>query len=572
MPRFLYLLLLAISLEFSALSQNITSFSPREGNAGTPVTITGTALDVVTGVSVNGIAGVILSRSPSSLRFLVMPGSSTGAISVAGAATVNSADAFTVTNSPLSPALQGKLVGYGASGAAHQGRAVAISADGNTLAVGGDQDTGGGATWIFAREGTLWSQQGQKLVGTGALGFSAQGYALSISADGHTLAVGGYGDSSGRGAVWIFTRNGIAWTQQAKLSGSGMDGIKAWQGYSIGLSADGNTLAVGGDLDSSYNSWPIARGATWVFSRTGTTWTQMGSKLIGSGGSPYANQGCSIGLASDGKTLAVGGYGDDGGRGAVWIFVRNGNAWVQQGAKLVGTGGSLNAEQGSSVSLSADGNTLAIGGIGDNGKAGAVWIFTRSGTGWARQGSRLIGTDAVGKAAQGNCVALSADGNTLVESGYWDDSSRGATWIFTRNGSTWSQQDSKIVGIGALGKAGQGRSLALSADGRTLAVGGSSDHGGTGASWIFSAASSFPVGVLADRQSGAVSFWPNPVTDKIIISGGSSDGLLQILDGSGKLVLSTSYRSGLPVNLSSLASGLYWVRLHGQKAVPLVKL
>ena len=158
---------------------------------------------------------------------------------------------------------------------------------------------------------------------------------------------------------------------------------------------------------------------------------------------------------------------------------------TQQGTKLVGTGNSGNSLQGYCVSLSADGNTLAIGGIDDNSSIGATWIFTRSGTTWTQQGNKLVGTGASGNANQGQSVSLSADGNTLAIGGNADNSTIGATWIFTRPGTTWTQQGNKLVGTGAAGNATQGSSISLSANGNTLAIGGLGDDSGVGATWIF---------------------------------------------------------------------------------------
>ena len=91
--------------------------------------------------------------------------------------------------------------------------------------------------------------------------------------------------------------------------------------------------------------------------------------------------------------------------------------FVQQGPKLVGTGAVGDADQGFSVAVSADGNTAIVGGPKDNAAAGAAWVFTRSGGVWSQQGSKLVGTGAVGAAAQGCSVALSADGNTAIVGG-----------------------------------------------------------------------------------------------------------------------------------------------------------
>ena len=232
--------------------------------------------------------------------------------------------------------------------------------------------------------------QQAKLIGAGFVGLSDQGASVSLSSDGNTLAIGGpdniYNDIY-VGATWIFTRSGTTWTQQAKLVGTDAIGYST-QGYSISLSKDGNTLAVGGPYDNNLI------GATWIFTRSGTTWTQQ-AKLVGD----CSAQGWSVSLSSDGNTLAVGGPYDDGGMGSVLIFTRSGTTWTQQ-TKLVGSLSLGSPEQGRSVSLSSDGNTLAIGGPYDNNNIGAVWMFRRSGTTWTQQ-AKLVGINNIGTSWQG---------------------------------------------------------------------------------------------------------------------------------------------------------------------------
>ena len=123
--------------------------------------------------------------------------------------------------------------------------------------------------------------------------------------------------------------------------------------------------------------------------------------------------------------------------GAAWVFTRNDGVWSQQGSKLVGIGAVGQAGQGFSVALSADGNTAIVGGPYDNSHIGAAWVFNRNGGIWAQQGSKLVGSGAVGSAAQGVSVALSADGNTAIVGGTQDNVNSGAAWVFTRNGSVW---------------------------------------------------------------------------------------------------------------------------------------
>jgi hypothetical protein len=212
--------------------------------------------------------------------------------------------------------------------------------------------------------------------------------------------------------------------------------------------------------------------------------TQQGPKLVGTSAVGTAGQGRTVSLSGDGNTAMLGGGGDDG-AGAVWVFNRSGSVWTQQGSKLVGAGAVGNANQGDAVALSGDGNTAIVGGPADNSFTGAAWVFTLSGGIWAQQGSKLVGSDAVGPLVlQGLSVALSADGNTAIVGGYGDNSDTGAAWVFTRGNGAWTQ-GIKLVGTGAVGPAYQGWSVALSGDGNTAIVGGFGDDSATGAAWVY---------------------------------------------------------------------------------------
>jgi hypothetical protein len=393
-----------------------------------------------------------------------------------------------------------KLVGTGGVGYNYQGFSVAVSADGNTAIVGGPHDNSEtGALWVYTRSSDgVWSQQGDKLVGTGMVGGSDrayyQAYSVALSADGNTAIVGGFGDNFLAGAAWVFTRSGSVWTQQAKLVGTGAENAPqpAEQGASVAISADGNTAIVGGPGDN----WSM--GAAWVFTRSGGVWTQQGDKLVGTGStwtvSNPVSQGSSVALSGDGNTAIVGGTLDNAGAGAAWVYSRSGGVWTQQGSKLVGTGvvGAGGAFQGSSVALSGDGNTAMVGGPFDNTETGAAWVFTRSRDGvWTQQGSKLVGTGVIaGAADQGHSVSLSGDGNTAIVGGPRDNFELGAAWIFTRSGGVWIQQGGPLVGTCSIGRETgqdivQGSSVALSGDGNTAIVGGPHDNSGIGAAWVF---------------------------------------------------------------------------------------
>lgn len=387
-----------------------------------------------------------------------------------------------------------KLVGTGAIGPAKFGYSIALSADGTTAIVGAREDNGlTGAAWVFTRTGGVWTQHGSKLVSADAAPGTTQAVSVSISADGNTAIIGGE-TSSSVGAAWIWTRSDGVWTQAAKLVGSGATAF-AGQGSSVALSGDGNTAIVGGFTDSS------GTGAVWIWTRNGPVWTQQGLKLVGSGSIGNAEQGYSVALSFDGNTAIVGGFNDNNLKGAAWIWTRSADAWIQQGAKLVGSNSSSFAGQGKSVALSSDGNTAVVGGYLDNNGDGAAWVWTRSGEVWTQQGPKLVAPAGVLSADVGWSVSLSGDGNTALLGGPGANSFSGAAWVWTRSGNTWTRQSPALIGTGAVGNAGQGSAVALSADAATAMVGGTGDNDDTGAVWVFSSVTSTVPTLSLDKSS-----------------------------------------------------------------------
>ncbi len=358
-----------------------------------------------------------------------------------------------------------KLMGTGAIGNEAQGYSVSLYED--SFYTTSERDRGfRGAAWLFTRTTSVWTQQGSKIIANNSFGLNVE-----ISSVGMYNIYGAIGistNNSSEGKVWTYIRNGNSWELETTLVGTGSTG-NASQGRSVSMYE--NTLVVGGFSDNG------SVGAVWVFTRGGGVWTQQGSKLVGTGATGSSQQGRSVSIYGD--TLAIGGSEDNSGVGATWIFTRDGGVWTQQGSKLVGTGAVGASQQGTSVSLYED--TLVVGGPNDNSGAGATWVFTRTAGVWTQQGSKLVGSGASGAASQGTSVSLYD--NTLATGGLNDNGLLGATWVFTRSGGVWTQQGSKLVGTGAIGNARQGISVSLYQN--QLAVGGSSDNPNTGAVWIF---------------------------------------------------------------------------------------
>ena len=393
-----------------------------------------------------------------------------------------------------------KLVATGVVENANQGMAVALSADGQTVIVGGPGPSNvdfnrsplvapAGAAWVFTARGGVWRQQA-KLVGTSGQrggGLWSQGASVALSADGKTAVVGGPSDDGATGAAWIFTFGDEGWTQQGKkLVGSSPHKaaeptLSLGQGLSVALSADSSTAIVGG--------WR-SEGA-WVFTRNGDAWTQQGNKLVGTGAVGSARQGMAVALSADGNTAIVGGPADNTNVGAAWIFTRTAGVWTQQGKKIVGSGAGGTPRQGTSVAVSADGNTAILGGPDDPsdkarpfgvGPPGAAWVFTRRGGVWMQEGQKLVRTGSPGTARQGTCVALSSDGNIAALGALANDEGVGAVTVFTRSAGQWTQ-DKELAHNGAIVKAAS--ALGLSADGSVVVVGAAGDGGGIGAAWVF---------------------------------------------------------------------------------------
>ena len=415
-----------------------------------------------------------------------------------------------------------KLVGANPSGAAYQGLSVAVSADGSTAIVGGPEDgatgTGNtGAVWFYTRSGGAWVQQGPKQTGTNNLNANI-GYSVAISADGNTALAGGPLDAISfvngvgktpteqAGAVWVFTRANGVWTEQSKLVVTGT--LLAYPGYTVALSADGNTALLG--------SYSYSPGNTWVFTRANGVWSQ-GPNLTITADMPL-DAPTIVSLSADGNTALIGvpGYNYDessgDSEGGAWVFTRSNGVWTQQGGELLGTGEVGFPQQGFAVALSSDGNTALLGAPFDSRlpvnctefgnsyaagvPVGAAWVFTRSNGKWTQQGGKLTGTGASGYPGYGNRVALSGDGNLALLGGPNDANTNGAcgttgvgaVWVFARRNGTWTQQGGKLVGSGNQDYANGGSSqgvVALSTDGSTAVIGGYGDNNETGAAWVF---------------------------------------------------------------------------------------
>ncbi len=381
------------------------------------------------------------------------------------------------------------------------GHFVALSDDGNTLAVsaywessnakgigGSQQDESipqAGAVYVFTRQGAAWSQQAYvKASNTGEAGTADAfgegdqfGFSLALSGDGATLAVGALTEDGGApgingnqadnsaasaGAVYVFTRTGRAWSQQAYVKSSNIDAGDLF-GYAVALSRDGSVLAVGAfdedgstrQVDGPHDNRAAGSGAAYVFTRAGTTWAQQ-AYIKPSNGEAQDSFGVDVSLSDDGSTLLVGSLDedcaatgvnppgcdndtrDDLSMGAAYVFVRSGASWSQQ-AFLKASNTGPNDWFGSRVALSGDGSLAAIGASLEDGsakgvdgksdeaanEAGAVYLFARTGTAW-RQQAYIKGANTEAFDEFGGSVTLDRAGRLLVASAPAEDSASSA--------------------------------------------------------------------------------------------------------------------------------------------------
>jgi hypothetical protein len=322
------------------------------------------------------------------------------------------------------------------------GRAVALSADGNTALVGSPRDSrfeppknegeagkwvqNVGAAWVFTRSDGKWAQQGPKITGGEEAGEGRFGRSVALSADGNTALMGGSSDIAGHGAAWVFTRSGEGtWAQMGhKLTASEEVG-ETHLGGSVALSGDGRTALIGGPGDRAYD------GAVWVFKAEASGWMQRAKLTAGASGGA-GHFGYRVALSADGGTALVGARAEAGGHGAAWVFSRAEAGWLEQG-ELRGAG-EEGEEFGSSVTLSADGSVALVGAPHANGSKGSAWLFERSGTSWSEPGELLPAIGEKGNAWFGFSAALSADASTALVGGLQESSAKvvkaGVVWAF----------------------------------------------------------------------------------------------------------------------------------------------
>lgn len=385
------------------------------------------------------------------------------------------------------------------------GGMVAMTADGNSVAIGAPRNHGTGTLLGIARvldwNGKEYSQRGNDIVGEMEVAgsYTLSGSAIAISDSGNTLVVGARGDdgtdgsfdeysgSSGTsytdiGHVRVHDWNGSSWQQR----GADIDGENTgdMSGNAVAVNGDGNTIAIGA-INNDGNGQDS--GHVRVYQWSGSAWTQVGSDIDGEANND--NSGVSISLSTDGRTLAVGADNNDGANGSdsghVRVYDLSGSQWVQRGVDIDGE--SASDYSGVSVDLSGDGKSLVVGAKGNDGNgsnAGHARVFDWSGSRWEQRGSDIDGESSGDQS--GSSATISNDGQTVVLGAPGNDGAgdnAGHARIYSWNGFQWGIQGTDVDGSAA--NALNGTSVGVSSDGTRMVTGSPGADNSKGEAIVF---------------------------------------------------------------------------------------
>jgi len=291
------------------------------------------------------------------------------------------------------------------------------AADRAVVGAFGESD-GRGAAYVFVKSGDAWIQE-QKLVASD--GVELDKFGASASAGSDRILVGAYGADSSRGAAYVFVKSGNAWTEEQRLVAS--DGV-AGENFGYAVSLAGDRALVG-----AYGSG-AARGAAYAFVKNGNAWTEE-QKLVASDGAADDAFGWSVALAAD--RALVGAPANDGARGAAYVFVRSGRAWTEE-QKLVANDGAAFDSFGNALALAGD--RALVGAYWNDEFRGAAYVFVKSASSWTAE-QKLVASDRAASRF-GNAVSLAGD-RALIGA-FADGDGRGAAYVFSRTGVWTTEQ------------------------------------------------------------------------------------------------------------------------------------
>ncbi len=376
-----------------------------------------------------------------------------------------------VANIPGGLALDGGLTAtsdrFGAS-VSLSGATAIVGAPGETVGV----HAGQGSAHVYAQSGTAWTHQ-QTLTVAGGLAGDAFGSSVAVS--GTAALVGAPGATvslnAGEGAVYVFAESGTTWGQPTKLTASGG---KAGDhlGCSSSISPSGTEAFVGA------SGADLAQGAAYVFSRSGSgPWGPV-QTIVAADGSASDALGTSVSVSDTVAVVAAPGrtFGAHVGAGSAYVFTPTGTTWTQQ-TEIAATDGAASDAFGTSVSVS--GTTIVIGAPGHGVGEGAVYVFVQTAPAAWTQQAELVASDGAANAAFGTSVSISGD--TVVvgasSAAVGAHPGQGVAYVFapTSTPGEWAQVAELRASDGA---AQDSLGTSVASNGTTALVGASRDPGG----------------------------------------------------------------------------------------------
>jgi hypothetical protein len=395
------------------------------------------------------------------------------------------------------------------------GENVAVSNDGSTtiVAEAGSTTSLFGAVIVYTKSGNVWSQS-QILTATDAANGDNFGSALAISNDDSTILVGANSKTvNGKnlvGTVYIFTKSNAMWTQTQELTVLALDNNGVSFGTSISLSSDGATALIGADSQTvNGQEWA---GAAYIFTKNGTTWTQQ-TALTASDPAYSDFFGGSVSLSNDGSSALIGASGktinSTKSQGAAYIFSKSGSNWNQV-QKLTAADGAANDDFAFSARLSGDGIFALIGAAGhklnqsQTAPTGAIYVFSANGSTWSQTQEFGAGdSDPIG--SFGEKLSLASDGTTLLSSGMDLNSLTGAAFVFKKINNNWVEMQ-KLMGSDTVQYDEFATSVSISGDGSSVLVG--ADRHSTTRQYAGTAYSFTPSTTLCQPGAGATTTTP----------------------------------------------------------------
>lgn len=337
-----------------------------------------------------------------------------------------------------------------------------------TGALSGSGTPAQGRVYIFKRTGSTWAIEAT-LSASDPASADYFGNSVAFDSDATRCIVGAWAKSGTytyQGAAYVYVRTGTTWAQEQKIANPSPSNSLEYFGWTTVMDSTGTRVAIAAHGKDS------TLGTVYTYTRSGVTWS-LEATITAATRVSSAYFGSSLSMTPDGTRLAIGAYQDTAGAtttaGAVYVYLRTGSTWAVE-SKLIATDPVSGSYFGGQISIAADGSRVVIGAqqstVTSLSQCGAVYVFSRSGTAWSQE-QKITASDKRAGDMFGSSVAISSTGNTVLVGAYRADynstTDAGEVYVFTRNGTTWTESKILIASDSAATR-GFGTSVHISSD------------------------------------------------------------------------------------------------------------